>query len=230
VNQDRGLIDTTEMYLRTVLELEEEGLVPLRARIAGRLGQSVPTASQTVARMQRDGLLTVTGDRRIELTPAGRTAATRVMRKHRLAECLLIDVLGVEWQLAHVEACRWQHVMSEAVERRLLDILGHPTHSPYGNPIPGLAELGEPQGDQVPAEMVALAKVPQETGRVILHRIGEPIQSDTALLTRLRRAGFRPNAALAFSQVNGMVRIGTGRRAAELDQATAAHVFVTAAD
>ena len=230
MNQDHGLIDTTEMYLRTVLELEEEGLVPLRARLAARLGQSVPTASQTVARMQRDGLLTVTGDRRIELTPAGRSAATRVMRKHRLAECLLIDLLGLEWQLAHVEACRWQHVMSEAVERRLLDILGHPTQSPYGNPIPGLAELGEKEGDQISGELVALTKVPQETGHVIMHRIGEPIQSDTAVLTQLRRAGFRPNAALAVSQVNGMVRIGTGRRAAELDHATAAHVFVTTAD
>jgi DtxR family Mn-dependent transcriptional regulator len=230
VNQDHSLIDTPEMYLRTVLELEEEGLVPLRARIAGRLGQSVPTASQTVARMQRDGLLTVTEDRRIELTQSGRSAATRVMRKHRLAECLLIDVLGLEWQLAHVEACRWQHVMSEAVERRLLDILGHPTQSPYGNPIPGLAELGEKEGDEIPGEMVALTNVPQETGRVIMHRIGEPIQSDTALLTRLRRAGFRPNAALEVSQANGRVRIGTGQQAAELDHATAAHVFVTAAD
>jgi DtxR family transcriptional regulator, Mn-dependent transcriptional regulator len=230
VNQDHGLIDTTEMYLRTVLELEEEGLVPLRARIAGRLGQSVPTASQTVARMQRDGLLTVTSDRRIELTPVGRTAATRVMRKHRLAECLLIDVLGVEWQLAHVEACRWQHVMSEAVERRLLDILGHPTRSPYGNPIPGLAELGETEGDDIPGDAVALTNLPLETGRVILHRIAEPIQSDTALLTQLRQAGFRPNAALAVSQANGMVRIGAGHQAAELDHATAAHVFVTTAD
>jgi DtxR family transcriptional regulator, Mn-dependent transcriptional regulator len=230
MNQDHGLIDTTEMYLRTVLELEEEGLVPLRARIAGRLGQSVPTASQTVGRMQRDGLLTVTGDRRVRLTAAGRSAATRVMRKHRLAECLLIDLLGLEWQLAHVEACRWQHVMSEAVERRLLDILGHPTQSPYGNPIPGLAELGEKEGDEVSADMVALTRVPEETGRVVLRRIGEPIQSDTTLLTHLRRAGFRLNATVAVSQANGRVRIGTGQQAAELDHASAAHVFVTAAD
>ncbi len=78
--------------------------------------------------------------------------------------------------------------------------------------------------------MVALTNVPQETGRVIMHRIGEPIQSDTALLTRLRRPGFRPNTALAVSQANGRVRIGTGRKAAELDHATAADVFVSAAD
>jgi DtxR family transcriptional regulator, Mn-dependent transcriptional regulator len=153
-----------------------------------------------------------------------------VMRKHRLAECLLIDLLGLEWQLAHVEACRWQHVMSEAVERRLLDILGHPTESPYGNPIPGLAELGEKEGDEIPEDMMALAKVPEETGRVILRRIAEPIQSDTALLTHLRRAGFRPNATVVVSRADGRVRIGTGQQAAELDHATAAHVFVTTAD
>ena len=117
MNQEHDLIDTSEMYLRTVLEFEEEGLVPLRSRIAERLGQSVPTASQTVARMQRDGLLTVSGDRHIEFTASGRSAATRVMRKHRLAECLLVDLIGLEWQLAHEEACRWEHVMSEAVEQ-----------------------------------------------------------------------------------------------------------------
>jgi DtxR family Mn-dependent transcriptional regulator len=230
--------DTTEMYLRTVLELEEEGLVPLRARIAGRLGHSVPAASQTVARMQRDGLLTVTVDRRIQLTPAGRSAGTRVMRKHRLAECLLVDLIGLDWQLAHQEASRWEHVMSDAVERRLLDILGNPTQSPYGNPIPGLAELGQDsgigvagaRGDGPGRDIVALAEVPEETGSVILRRIGEPIQSDTALLARLRRAGFQPDATVPVSRVNGTVRIGTGQQAVELDHATAAHLFVTTAD
>ena len=83
------LIDTTEMYLRTIFELEEEGITPLRARIAERLGQSGPTVSQTVARMERDGLLSVEGDRHLELSDDGRVMATRVMRKHRLAECLL---------------------------------------------------------------------------------------------------------------------------------------------
>jgi DtxR family Mn-dependent transcriptional regulator len=116
------LIDTTEMYLRTIFELEEEGVVPLRARIAERLGQSGPTVSQTVARMERDGLLTVEGDRHLELSPLGRTLATRVMRKHRLAECLLVQVIGLDWEMVHEEACRWEHVMSEAVERRLLEV------------------------------------------------------------------------------------------------------------
>ena len=107
-----GLIDTTEMYLRTILELEEEGVVPMRARIAERLDQSGPTVSQTVARMERDGLVQVAGDRHLELTDEGRRLATRVMRKHRLAECLLVDVIGLEWEQVHAEACRWEHVMS----------------------------------------------------------------------------------------------------------------------
>src|SRR2546421_11194007 len=140
------------MYLRTIYELEEEGVIPLRARIAERLEQSGPTVSQTVARMERDGLLTVAEDRHLELTRAGRARAIGVMRKHRLAERLLVDVIGLEWEQVHSEACRWEHVMSEAVERKLGALLGNPTTSPYGNPIPGLDELGgrEPAGPSEP--------------------------------------------------------------------------------
>ena len=97
--------------------------------------------SQTVARMERDGLVVVAGDRHLELTDAGRGRAVSVMRKHRLAERLLVDVIGLEWELVHAEACRWEHVMSEAVERKLVQLLDNPTISPYGNPIPGLDEL-----------------------------------------------------------------------------------------
>jgi DtxR family transcriptional regulator, Mn-dependent transcriptional regulator len=228
VNHDDDLIDTAEMYLRTVLELEEDGAVPLRARIAERLGHSAPTVSQTVARMQRDGLLAVTDDRRIELTPQGRLAAIRVMRKHRLAECLLVSVLGLEWHLVHEEACRWEHVMSETVERRVLDVLGHPTHSPYGNPIPGLAELGHGAREELPAGAIPLTGVPTRTGSVVVHRIGELLQSDTVLLTRLRRAGLQPGATVAVARTVGGLRIGTGRHAVEIGPATAAQIFVTA--
>jgi DtxR family Mn-dependent transcriptional regulator len=142
VSHHSDLIDTTEMYLRTVYELEEEGVVPLRARIAERLGQSGPTVSQTVARMERDGLVRVAGDRHLELTDEGRHLAVGVMRKHRLAERLLIDVIGLDWEDVHIEACRWEHVMSEAVERRIVTLLDDPMYCPHGNPIPGLDELG----------------------------------------------------------------------------------------
>lgn len=228
MNHAHDLIDTSEMYLRTILELEEEGVVPLRARIAQRLEQSVPTVSQTVARMERDGLLTMTEDRRIELTEAGRSSANRVMRKHRLAECLLVEIIGLDWQLVHDEACRWEHVISETVERRLLDILGHPTESPYGNPIPGLDELGDGGPEDFLGGLVALTEVPTSTTSVVVRRIGEPIQSDTSLLTRLRLAGFRPNTPVEIGRQNGKVLIGEGERAVELDNDIAAHVFVTA--
>jgi DtxR family Mn-dependent transcriptional regulator len=229
VNHEHDLIDTSEMYLRTVLELEEEGVIPLRARVAERLDQSVPTVSQTVARMQRDGLLNVADDRSIELTEDGRSAAVRVMRKHRLAECLLVDIIGLDWALVHEEACRWEHVISETVERRLLEVLGHPSESPYGNPIPGLAELGEGPSTAVVADTMALSAIPTEATSVVVRRIGEPLQSDSALLMRLRLAGVRPNTAVPIQRIDGGVRMGTGEQATDIELSVAEHVFVSAA-
>ena len=174
------LIDTTEMYLRTIYELVEEGIVPLRARIAERLHQSGPTVSQTVARMERDGLVTVEGDRHLQLTDEGMRLATRVMRKHRLAERLLTDVIGLDWELVHEEACRWEHVMSETVERRLLKLLDHPTESPYGNPIPGLDELGQTElGEEFMEGVEPLSKVAaRDEGRVLVGAAGETAEID----------------------------------------------------
>ncbi len=151
------LVDTTEMYLRTIYDLEEEGVIPLRARIAERLDQSGPTVSQTVSRMERDGLLHVAGDRHLELTDKGRALAVAVMRKHRLAERLLVDVIGLPWEEVHAEACRWEHVMSVDVERRLVQVLNNPTTSPFGNPIPGLSELGV--GNELSAEAMSLVRL-----------------------------------------------------------------------
>jgi DtxR family Mn-dependent transcriptional regulator len=229
-----GLIDTTEMYLRTILELEEEGVVPMRARIAERLEQSGPTVSQTVGRMERDGLLRVADDRHLELTEEGRRLATRVMRKHRIAECLLVDVIGLEWEQVHAEACRWEHVMSEAVERRVLELLRHPTESPYGNPIPGLAELGETPsalgetvGDDslVSLEQLASGVTEPEGRSVVVRRIGEPVQTDAQLMYTLRRAGVQPGAVISVSEGVGGVLVTSGGEAAELDKDIAAHVF-----
>jgi DtxR family Mn-dependent transcriptional regulator len=221
------LIDTTEMYLRTVFELEEQGVVPLRARIAERLGQSGPTVSQTVARMQRDGLLTVEGDRHLQLTEEGGAMAMRVMRKHRLAECLLVDVIGLEWEDVHAEACRWEHVMSETVELRILQMLNHPTHSPFGNPIPGLSELGEPAvADEV--DLVGLDAVAGDSSRrVVVRRIGEALQDDVAVMAGLRRAGVTPGAVVKVSSSMGGVLVGSGMEYAELDHATAGLVLVS---
>lgn len=221
------LIDTTEMYLRTIYELVEEDIVPLRARIAERLHQSGPTVSQTVARMERDGLLTVEGDRHLELTDEGMRLATRVMRKHRLAERLLVDVIGLDWELVHAEACRWEHVMSETVERRLLELLNHPTESPYGNPIPGLEELGQPRGEEFMEGVQALADVAgPEPSRVRVRRISEEMQKDEKLMVTLRRVGAGPDKTIVVTASRDGVLIGSGGESAEIDFEAAEHIFV----
>ena len=223
------LIDTTEMYLRTIFELVEEDIVPLRARIAERLHQSGPTVSQTVARMERDGLLTVEGDRHLELTEDGNRLAVRVMRKHRLAERLLTDVIGLEWEHVHAEACRWEHVMSETVERRLVELLGHPTESPYGNPIPGLMELGETgDGELFMTDVEPLAVVASEPGetRVLVRRIGEEMQKDEQVMAALRRVGALPEKVVTVAAGAEGVLIGSGGEMAEIDVDLASHMFV----
>src|SRR5690606_15581827 len=123
---------------------------------------------------------TVEGDRYLELSEKGRQLATRVMRKHRLAERLLTDVIGLEIEFVHEEACRWEHVMSEQVERRLVELLKHPTESPYGNPIPGLDELGEttPEVDYLDGvqTLPQAIKGISEQRRLVVRRIAEEIQ------------------------------------------------------
>ncbi len=222
------LIDTTEMYLRTIYELVEEDIVPLRARIAERLHQSGPTVSQTVARMERDGLLTVEGDRHLELTEEGQLLATRVMRKHRLAERLLTDVIGLDWELVHAEACRWEHVMSETVERRLLELLDHPTESPYGNPIPGLDELGEDGGGEDFMDNVEPLSDAATSAEALVHvkRISEEMQKDEELMGLLRRVGALPGRTVTIAKTDDGILIGSGGETAELVHEAAEHIFV----
>ena len=233
-----GLIDTTEMYLRTVFELEEEGIVPLRARIAERLSQSGPTVSQTVARMERDGLLRVEGDRQLALTASGRMLATRVMRKHRLAECLLVSIIGMPWEEVHIEACRWEHVISDNVERRLAELLDFPVRCPHGNVIPGLTELGVPtdaskRSDAATAEPdIAMTDLAIPDGeQVVVSRISEQVQSDSALMLRLKNIGIQPGREVTLAASDNGVRVTGADRigdvGAELSAEIAAHVFVS---
>ncbi len=208
------LVDTTEMYLRTIYDLEEEGLVPLRARIAERLEQSGPTVSQTVSRMERDGLLRVAGDRHLELTEKGRLLAISVMRKHRLAERLLVDIIGLPWEEVHAEACRWEHVMSEDVERRLVLVLENPTVSPFGNPIPGLGLLGVPDADdrREGVNLTRLTELPAgDSVPVVVRQLTEHVQGDVELIGRLKESGIVPNArVLVQNNANGDVTIVVG--------------------
>ena len=230
------LIDTTEMYLRTIYELEEEGVVPLRARIAERLAQSGPTVSQTVARMERDGLVVVAGDRHLELTDLGRSRAVAVMRKHRLAERLLTDVIGLEWEHVHAEACRWEHVMSDEVERKLVRLLNNPTTSPYGNPIPGLEQLANASADDasdIPVLELGLQRLDEFArrggGTVEVRRIAEHVQADSDLMTELKSAGIVPGQDLqvtAIPRFGDAVPVGTGADASSVQPLLAHAVLV----
>lgn len=181
-----GLIDSTEMYLRTVLELEEEDIPALRARLTERLGLSAPSVSEGVSRLEDDGLVELADDRIVHLTDRGRAIATDVLRKHRLAERLLVDVLGVEHEHVHEEACRWEHVISDRVATRLEAFLGNPTTSPYGNPIPGSDE------DRPRPQLVSLADLPPGRARVV--RISEQLQGDPEVMHALGNA--RVNAGM----------------------------------
>ena len=225
------LIDTTEMYLRTILELEEEDIVPLRARISERLGHSGPTVSQTVGRMERDGLVVVSDDRTLELTDSGRQKAVDVMRKHRLAERLLSDVIGLDWAYVHEEACRWEHVMSEQVERRLVELLGHPTESPYGNPIPGLDQLGDVPAKDFEQGVVGLVRRLNEAGGPItgtVRRLAEPVQVDPELLQQLKGAGVMPGASGDYRYSEGyvLVQMDGNDEGLELPVEVASHIFL----
>src|SRR5262249_12989455 len=212
-----GLIDTTEMYLRTVYELEEEGIVPLRARIAERLSQSGPTVSQTVARMERGGLLHVAGDRQLALTETGRALATRVMRKHRLARGMRSSVMELPWKEGHMGACRWEPVISESVERRLLELLGYPARGPHGNLIPGLEELVAENvpvpGPAKPDEpMTDVVREAAGTTRATVTRITEQIPSGLVLRLKLKRPGIQAGGEVLLGERAGGARAlsGTG--------------------
>lgn len=203
------LLDTTEMYLKTVFELKEEGIPALRARIVERLDQSGPTVSETVGRLERDGLLVVADNREIHFTPEGCRRAAHVMRRHRLAELLLLEVIGVDLEKIHSEACRWEHALSDEVASRISALLNDPVQDPFGNPIPpehsccverkGVETADLPDfiiASAIDAGLTPLAKVTPGSELWQLARITEGLQLDLAVLTELRELGLIPGAQL----------------------------------
>ena len=217
------LIDATEMYLRTVWELEEEGVPAIRARLVDRLGLSAPAVSETVHRLEVDGLLRIEGGRALELTAAGRAVATSVMRKHRLAELLLTEVIGLEWEQVHIEACRWEHVISDAVEARLVALLGDPLACPHGNAIP------RPDGSspsRVPVQTLASAARQGCSGAVVAH-ISEKLQVDVPVMRFLRESGLQPGARADLRVDRGEVLALVGRRTVHVPDDAAEGVYVS---
>lgn len=223
------LIDTTEMYLRTIIELQEEGIEPLRARIVERLHQSGPTVSQTVARLERDGLLTVRDDRVIQLSEAGQLRAIKVMRKHRLAERMLADIIGMGWTVVHDEACKLEHVIGDVLEQRLTEIMDSPDSSPYGCPIPQANSEWQPGGFR--DGVIGLAELVSSTvGSFRLIRISEYVQADSAALTGLDAVGLRPGVEVQALTVGDAVEVRGPEGRVRIDPAVAAGLWVEAAD
>jgi DtxR family Mn-dependent transcriptional regulator len=173
-----------EEYLETMLGLDEEGVPIIQARIAERLGRSAPSVSEMLERLVEDGYVTREG-RRLTLTGRGRALAEKVVRKHRLAERLLVDVIGLEWHKVHREAGRWEHVISDDVEARLVELLGDPATCPHGNPIPG-SHSAAPGAETRPLAEVGAGE------RVRLLRISEEVELNLGSLTLLDEAGFIP--------------------------------------
>ncbi len=172
-----------EEYLEAIHELEEEGSGPvIQARLAERVGHSAPTVSVTVRRLRADGYLAA-DSRSLTFTVKGRARAESVVRKHRLAERLLTDIIGLPWHKAHIEACRWEHVISDEVEQRLAEVLGHPTTCPHGNPIPGT--------DAPDRELVPLARA-MPGDHIHLEQVTEQVETDLESLTYLSVHGFIP--------------------------------------
>ena len=192
-----------------------------------RFCSSGPTVSQTIARMERDGLVSLGQDRRLVLSETGQQLATRVMRKHRLAERLLVDVIGLEWEYVHEEACRWEHVISDTVEERIEAILDSPTRSPYGNPIPASGTLG-PSGPMVDGVCsLAMALDGNGPASVVVERLTEVIQADPELIALLQDAGVQPGNTVTAELTGDRLQLaGAGGVPHTVEADVAHHLFV----
>jgi DtxR family Mn-dependent transcriptional regulator len=209
-----------EEYLETVLELFEDGVTVTQARLADRLHHSAPTVSQMVRRLVADGYLSVS-NRVLSLTPKGRAEAERVVRKHRLAERLLTDVIGLAWDKAHEEAGRWEHVISDEVEDLLVQLLGNPTTCPHGNPIPGAAG---------PDRRLASLAACSAGDRVRLERVTEQVEIDQQALSYLADNGLTPGTAaeVRVREDDGSVVLEIEERMVAVGPQLAGQLFVEA--
>jgi len=213
--------DTTEEYLEAILEIEEEGITPIRARLVERLGLSAPAVSETVNRLVDHGYAELMDDRSLRLTDEGRSIATSIVRRHRLAERLLVDVIGLEWEKVHREADRWEHAISADVEEKLVELLGDPATCPHGNPIPGSKHKTNA------GPTVALARaVP---GPITVQRVNEKLETDDDGITLLATARMTPGSAATVVEVGDdgvVVETETGRHS--VPARVAENLFVSA--
>jgi DtxR family transcriptional regulator, Mn-dependent transcriptional regulator len=214
-----------EEYLETMLALSEEGVPVIQARIAERLGRAAPSVSEMLERLMEDGYVSRQG-RRLDLTESGRTLAEKVVRKHRLAERLLVDVIGLEWHKVHREAGRWEHVISDDVEARLIELLGDPATCPHGNPIPGSGSRASDVNTRRLTEV-------HSGERVRLVRITEEVELNLGSLTLLGEGGFIPGVVAMVGARDGddnlEVQVEGGVETLHLSSELTDRLFVSAA-
>jgi DtxR family Mn-dependent transcriptional regulator len=180
---------TAQDYLEALYEMAEEGLPTQQARMAEWLDVSAASVSEAIARLTRRGMVRTGPDRRIEFTPDGEDAARALVRRHRLAERFLVEVVGLPWHLAHEEASRWGHVISQRVEDRFVEVLGDPGSCVHGNPIPGSAN--EERVD----DLMALQDL--EPGRAaFLVRLTEDLELELDVMRYFEETGLMPGARL----------------------------------
>jgi DtxR family transcriptional regulator, Mn-dependent transcriptional regulator len=184
-----------EEYLETIFALEEEGIPVIQARLAERLDKAAPSVSEMLDRLEADDLI-VRSARQIAMTSKGAALAEGVVRKHRLAERLLVDIIGLDWDKAHLEAGRWEHVISDDVEARLVELLGDPATCPHGNPIPGAGSVAAPVSTRPLAEVGS-------GERVRLVRISEEVELNLGSLTLLGEGGFIPGVVAVVGRRDG---------------------------
>jgi DtxR family Mn-dependent transcriptional regulator len=209
-----------EEYLETILELEESGIPPMRARIVERLKVSAPAVSETVRRLEREGYVTLTPSRQIALTTKGRHYATSILRRHRLAERLLTDVIKIPWSEVHEEAGRLEHAISPSLEAHLVRLLGDPGTCPHGNPIPGSANAVDPG----PLEPV----IDLSAGdRGIVRRIDEELEARFERMQALEAAGLIPGSEFTIVSADASeFQISTAEGTLGLPRDMLAKVFV----
>jgi DtxR family transcriptional regulator, Mn-dependent transcriptional regulator len=209
-----------EQYLETILELEESGIVPMRARIVERLGVSAPAVSETVKRLEREGYVTLDADRVLHLTEDGRAYATSVLRRHRLAELLLVDVLKVPWSQVHEEACRLEHAISPNLEQHLVKLLGDPGVCPHGNPIPGSANVVDP------GPLQPLSSVPAGQACVV-RRIDEHLQTHVDRMRELEAGRLMPGQRVVVTDADDRLELDVDGVTVVVETAVAAEVYVS---
>ncbi|MDQ3400241.1 MAG: metal-dependent transcriptional regulator [Chloroflexota bacterium] len=187
----------SEEYLQVIYTLKDEGASVIGARIAEFLGVSAPAVSEMLHRLDRDGLITISDRHEVRLTPAGQTAANTVVRRHRLVERFLVDVLGYEWWKVHDEAERLEHVLSAEMEERMTRVLGDPLTCPHGNPMPGVT----------PAPTRTLGSLDRGEAAVI-ERIPDQFEHEPGFLEYLDGVGLRPGTTVTLvSRAAGTLRV-----------------------